>query len=227
MRVWLLHIGEELALDGTKRKFRYSYLADALTERRHQVLRWAPTFRHYGKVHRFKSDRRVDVDEGYAIQFVQSCGYRRNTSLARLRTYRVLGRRFRKLAESETPPDLIVAAVPSLEWAVAAVDYGGAHGIPVVVDVRDLWPDVFLNALPTPVRPGGRFLLAPYYRMARRACSRATALTAVSQSYLEWALRLAGRRARDRDLIVPLGFEMEPVSPLIRQDNRAKLLARN
>ena len=195
MRVRRLHIGEELVLDGTKRKFRYSYLADAAP--RSVGTECCAGLRHFAIMARcidLSLIGAVDVDDGYAIQFVHSCGYRRNTSLARLRTYRVLGRRFRKLAESETPPDVIVAAVPSLEWAVAAVDYGGAHGIPVVVDVRDLWPDVFLNALPTPVRPGGRFLLAPYYRMARRACTRATAITAVSPSYLEWGLQLAGRQ---------------------------------
>ncbi len=209
MRAWLLHIGEELPVDGAQRKFRYGYLAHALAERGHQVLRWAPTFRHQGKSHRFTSDRRVEIRKNYAIQFVHSPGYRRNVGVERLRTYRVLGRRFRRLAESETPPDVVVAAIPSLEWAEAATDFGQRHRVPVVIDVRDLWPDVFLNALPKAARGVGRLFLGRYGRAARRACAQATALTAVSPSYLEWALTKAGRPRRPNDQVLPLGFESE------------------
>ena len=147
MRVWLLHIGEDLPVDGAVRRFRYSYLAEALAERGHDVLRWAPTFRHNTKRHRFADDRRVEVGPRYAIQFVHSPGYRRNVGLQRLRAYRALGRRIRGLMRREQPPDVLVAAIPSLEWADAAVAYGRARSIPVIVDVRDPWPDVFSTRL--------------------------------------------------------------------------------
>jgi len=227
MRVWLLHIGEDLPVDGVTRQFRYGYLAQALQNQGHQVLRWAPTFRHNTKTNRFPIDSRVQMSDGYAIQFVHSSGYGRNISIARLQTYRTLDRRFRQLAAQESPPDVIVAAIPSLEWAAAAVDYGRSHGIPVVVDVRDLWPDVFVNALPSPARPLGRVLLAPYFRVARRACRAATALTAVSQTYLEWGLKLAGRRRESRDQIVPIGFEPEPITSSKLQSNLEQLRGRD
>jgi glycosyltransferase involved in cell wall biosynthesis len=212
MRVWLLHIGEQLPVDGPVRSCRYGYLAQALVDRGHTVLRWAPTLHHVNKRHRFPTDRLVTVSPNYAIQFVHSPGYRRNIGWKRLQAYRVLGRRFRELAERKPAPDLIVAAIPSLEWAVAAIDYGAAHGVPVVIDVRDLWPDVFLTALPNAARPIGRWALASYYHLARCACREANVLTAVSQSYLDWALRMAERRRGPRDLIVPLGYEPENIS---------------
>ena len=212
MQVWLLHVAEQLPVDGATRVYRYGYLARALQEAGHDVLRWAPTYNHCTKQFRFLADCRVAIDRHYAIQFVHSPGYRRNAGLERLRTYRVLARRFREMATCEERPDLIVAAIPSLEWAEAAVDFGAAHGVPVVVDVRDIWPDVYLNALPRPARPLGRLALAPSYRMARRACQRAATLTAVSQSYLDWALRLAARAQQPHDMVAPLGFEPEPMS---------------
>ncbi len=226
MRVWLLHIGEQLPVDGPTRPFRYGFLARALVDRGHEVLRWAPTFCHYRKSHRYSSDCRVPIESGYAIQFVRSVGYRRNVGLDRLHAYRVLGRRFPQLAAQESPPDIIVAAIPSPEWAEAAVAYGSARGVPVMIDVRDLWPDVFLNSMPHAARPMGRFLLAPYRRMVRRACGQATALTAVSQGYLNWALQHAGRARGDRDLVVPLGFDPEPLPGDVLQANFATLRAR-
>jgi glycosyltransferase involved in cell wall biosynthesis len=207
MRVWLLHIGEELPVDGDVRTLRYGYLAKSLQDSGHEVLRWAPTFRHSTKQHRFTCDSRVAITPQYAIQFVHSPGYARNASLARLHAYRVLGRRLRSLAENELPPDVIVAAIPSLEWAEAAIDYGRARGVPVIIDVRDLWPDVFLTALPRSVRRVGRFALSPYYRIARKVLSRADAITAVSETYLKWGIAHAARRATRADAVLPLGYE--------------------
>jgi glycosyltransferase involved in cell wall biosynthesis len=223
MRVWLLHIGEDLPVDGTARRYRYSYLADALVNAGHQVLRWAPTFRHNTKSHRFSTDARIELNENYAVQFVHSPAYRRNIGFDRLRTYRVLDRRFRQLASREPKPDLIVAAIPSLEWAEAAVDYAQAQAIPVVIDVRDLWPDVFVNGLPSLARPFGRLLFTPYYSSARRSCRGAAALTAVSQTYLDWALNLAGRSRRPSDLVVPLGFQPQSIPETTLQKNVATL----
>ena len=77
------------------------------------------------------------------------------------------GERFRRASRGESHPILIVAAIPSLEWAEAAVEFGRLRGIPVVIDVRDLWPDVFSEC---PAKRGGRSLgrfLSPYARMAR------------------------------------------------------------
>lgn len=207
MHVWLLHIGEDLPVDGEVRKYRYGYLADALVARGHSVVRWAPTFRHTTKTHRFKTDCRIEINPRYHIEFLHTNGYRRNVGFSRLWMNRALGMRLRAKMAGEAPPDIIVAAIPSLEWADAATAYGRSRGIPVVVDVRDVWPDVFYNALPRATRPAGRLLFAPYRRLARRACRGATAITGVSQEYVDWALRLAGRRAAASDLVMPLGFD--------------------
>ncbi len=213
MHVWLLHIGEDLPVDAGARTYRYGYLAEALVARGHSVLRWAPTFRHFGKQQRFDRDARVTVHTGYEIQFVYAPGYRRNVGLARLRTYRVLDRRLSVLAEAErSAPDVIVAAIPSLEWAATAIELGRRFHSRVVVDVRDLWPDVFQTAVPRGIRAAGRWLLAPYDRLAGRACRGADALAGVSQRYLDWALRHAGRERGPNDLVAPIGFEPQAVA---------------
>jgi glycosyltransferase involved in cell wall biosynthesis len=82
---------------------------------------------------------------------------------------------------------------------------------------------VFLNALPAVLRSAGRVVLAPYYRMAERACRGASALAAVSQTYLDWGLRLAGRRRGPHDLVVPLGFEPESVPRAVLDEKVARL----
>jgi glycosyltransferase involved in cell wall biosynthesis len=226
MRVWLQHVGERLPVDGIARCYRYGYLAQALVEQGHQVVRWAPTFSHIDKEYRFTNDCQVEIQRDYSIKFVHAPSYRRNIGPARLRSYQVLGRRLTALMAQESPPDIIVAAIPSLEWAAAAVDFGRAHGVPVVVDIRDPWPDVFLNALPHAARFMGRFALRPYRRIAERICRQADALVGVSQGYLDWALALAGRTQQPQDVVVPIGFEPDPLSSEQLQSKVALLHAR-
>lgn len=222
MRVWILHVGEELPVDPKARTFRYGHLAKQLTERGHEVLRWAPTFQHFRKEQRFDADTRLAVDSRYDIQFVHSKGYKRNVSIARLRAYRELATKARRLFQEEQRPDLILAGIPSLEWCEAAVDFGRQHGVPVVIDVRDLWPDIYTHALPPRLRSLARVPLLPFFWQARRVCRLATALIAVSDSYLKWGLQNAGRDRRETDRVFPLGYSQ----PVAKHEERTAQLNR-
>ncbi|MEO0529247.1 MAG: glycosyltransferase family 4 protein [Planctomycetota bacterium] len=143
----------------------------------------------------------------YEVQLVHALGYRRNVSLARWRSYNRLATAIRGLMRQEAKPDLIVAAVPTVSWCEAAIDYGQAQGVPVVVDVRDLWPDVYLTALPRSLRDWGRLALTPMERQARQVCRRADAIVGVSQSYVDWGLQLADRHSTGADVPFALGHD--------------------
>jgi len=106
----------------------------------------------------------------------------------------------------EERPDLVVAAYPIPELCLAAIEFGKRHQIPVVVDVRDLWPEVHLSLLPPWARPLGQVLSRPFWRQARKACGEATAIVAPTQGYLNWALGLADRKAMHEDAVFPMGY---------------------
>ena len=81
---------------------------------------------------------------------------------------------------------------------ISELDAGRARelidaGEPVVVDVRDRWPDIFVEPLPRPLRAIARLLLLSEFRRARYVFRTATAILAVSDGYLEWGLRQAAR----------------------------------
>jgi glycosyltransferase involved in cell wall biosynthesis len=133
--------------------------------------------------------------------------------LARLQAYRQLARRFRDIAPTLPKPNVIVAAIPSLDWAEAAVGFGQQHHIPVVVDVRDLWPDVYTNAVPAWCRSISTRILRPLFDQCRRICRGATAITGVSQSYVDWGVHRANRSATVLDRPYAIGYEA-PVSTL-------------
>jgi glycosyltransferase involved in cell wall biosynthesis len=78
--------------------------------------------------------------------------------------------------------------------------------VPTALDVRDQWPDLFLDRAPRLARPLGRAALIPYYRMSGAAFRRATAVLGTSQEFVEWGLRRGGRRAGELDRDFPFGY---------------------
>jgi glycosyltransferase involved in cell wall biosynthesis len=99
--------------------------------------------------------------------------------------------------------------LPTLEVSEQAVLFGAQNGIPVIVDVRDRWPDIYLSPFPRFLHPIVRIFLRTEYVRAYRIFSKATALTGVSAKNLEWALEIAKRKASPKDKWFPLGFSLD------------------
>lgn len=76
-------------------------------------------------------------------------GYSKNVSLSRVRHNRILARTFQKqICQSQPQPDVLFACLPIPELAEKATLYGQERQIPVIVDVRDEWPDLYLTVFP-------------------------------------------------------------------------------
>ena len=109
-------------------------------------------------------------------------------------------------------PDVILCAWPTIELGLESVRYGKARGVPVVLDIRDLWPDLFLDAAPRLLRPLARMALHPYFVATRVAFANCSALIGVSEGYLKWGLRKAGRDKTDSDAVFELGYQQPEFS---------------
>lgn len=192
MRIWLVTLAEPLPTDNV-RPMRFMGLADRLLARGHEVTIWASSFFHAAGRQRFEEDTFREFRPGCRIAVLRSLGYERNVSFRRLAAHAHFARRLAATMPSHPAPDVIVATLPSLDLAEACVRFGRRRGIPVVVDVIDPWPEVFEHAAPRWMRPPIRLLLAPMYLQARRLLSRSSAVTAISATYRDWAVRLAGR----------------------------------
>jgi len=186
---------------------RTGILASMLGQLGNEALWWTSTFDHYNRRHRFAADTRVEVTPRFRIQYLRGRGYRRNVSLGRLLDNRDVARRFSRLARREpVQPDVILASLPTAELALEAVRYGRGRGVPVVIDVRDLWPDTLYEQVPTLLKPFARALLVPMARATREVCQQADAITGVTEPFVDWALRFAARDRRSADRAFPMGY---------------------
>ena len=218
MRVWLITVGEPLPTDGSnERLFRTGILAGFLVRRGHEVLWWTSAYDHMRKSHRVAEDTFVSLAENYRMAMLHSCGYRRNISLARLADHRGLARKFSALAPREPAPDVILSSMPTIELSREAVRYARSRRIPVVLDIRDLWPDIFVDSVPVWARLPARLLLSPLFRDLREACGGATAVIGITDPMKEWGIRYAGRSKTGPDRSFPLGYEDRSLHPEERE----------
>lgn len=206
LRIWLLKAGEPLPLQTKERLMRTGLLAKELVRRGHEVTWWTSAWDHRNKKW-IESGELTVLPDGLRLFLLRGCGYTRNISLKRMIDHRRLARRFSELAIDQEKPDLILSSYPPYDSAAAAVRFASARHIPVIVDLRDEWPDLFLEKLPSFLRPFSKWLLSSEFSLAKEAIQGATALTSMMQDMLNWGLAHAKRAARGTDRVFYLGAE--------------------
>jgi len=206
-RIWLINVAEPTPVDGKDTHLlRSGILSRKLAQAGYDVTWWHSTVNHQKKTQRFHEHTTVALDERLRITFLHAHLYKRNVSLVRILNQCQTARAFDRLAEKQGPPDSIVCALPPLEISLAVVNYGHRHGVPVIVDVQDLWPDAFMKFSPDWFKPAWRLMLSPWFRMVKRACAGATAITGPTDPYVDWAIGYAGRPRTPRDVAFPFGY---------------------
>ncbi|MBV1877784.1 MAG: glycosyltransferase [Pseudomonadales bacterium] len=182
-------------------------LAQSLVANGHEVIWWTSTFDHYNRIQRFDTDKRVEVQPGYLIQFLKGSGYRKNVSFFRVIENILINRKFRKLSRNEEHlPDVILASMPTAELCLAAVEFGKKNNVPVFLDIRDLWPDVFEDIVISIAKPFVRLLSMPFNFTLRKACLGATGITGLTNEFLLWAAEKAGREVNTHDRVFPMAY---------------------
>jgi glycosyltransferase involved in cell wall biosynthesis len=117
------------------------------------------------------------------------------------------------MAAKEKVPDIIVASYPIPELARAGADYARKHSIPSVVDVRDLWPDIWASVLPKPFRWLGAIALIPLQLRLGQSLRRFSSICGITENAVEWALRRAKRRRSPWDRSFPLAYQKNQYTP--------------
>jgi glycosyltransferase involved in cell wall biosynthesis len=189
MNIWLIQTGEPLPVKSGIRKMRTAVLADKLLERGHSVIWWTSAFEHQQKIMVSKKDKNFDISKRYTIRVLGGCKYRKNISLARYLNYQIVALKFRIQSRRFPKPDVLVASMPDHLLAYEAARYARKNSIPFLVDIRDLWPDIFLNHFKNKRLYGlGRIVLAPDFIRLSTLLKKTDALVAVSKGYLQWGL---------------------------------------
>lgn len=207
MNIWILAVGEPLPIENSEeRLLRAGILSKMLAARGHQVTWWTSTFLHMKKRHVFEADHMLEIAPGLRMRLLHGLSYNHNVSLRRLVDHWIVGRKFTRFAMSEPRPDIILCSFPTIELSLEAVKYGRQNKVPVVLDIRDLWPDIFLNLVPKGMQGFVKAGLYPYFLMTRRALKGASAIVAINEGFVDWGVKRAERTRTPRDRAFDMGY---------------------
>lgn len=200
MKIWIVNPYGALPSEGW-REYRSFMLAKALAARGHDVIWWISDFIHRSKTYR-ASGQIIDplLPQGVRVIGVHSTPYKRNISWARIKYEENYGRELIRLAAAEDTPDLIVMGDPALFFGGPILAYRKEVGCKLVLDVIDLWPELFTVALPKWLQPMSRLIFYPLYQKRRHLVSLCDGVVAVSRDYLNTVL--GGQAASIYNLVV-------------------------
>lgn len=222
MHIYLITIGEPLPTDGPEVKLlRHGLLANELIKKGHIVTWWTSTFDHALKKQRYNQDAMLNPHPLLTIHCLHSISYKNNVSFRRIINHTHLAIKFYFQAKKlPARPDLILCSFPPIELSALAVFFGKKYFIPTIIDVRDLWPDVFLNTFPRSLQLLASIMLKPFYWLTSYALKNASSIMSISDGYMEWILSRAGRKRKTNDSIFFLGYKEK--HPSIEDMDRKK-----
>ncbi|MFZ3115581.1 MAG: glycosyltransferase family 4 protein [Syntrophales bacterium] len=212
MIVWLLTIGEPSPVDvsAADRRHRTGLMAQILIEYGCDITWWTSTFDHFRKYHHYKYDEVIRLENDMKIVMLYGGGYKSNMSLSRIHDHRQIAEKFSIQAPNHTKPDIILCSYPPIELSLAAVKFGNKYLVPVVLDMRDMWPDIFVDHVPRLLRPVAKLLAAKMYQDAAKACAGAAAITGITEAFVDWGLAKGKRRRSPCDKAFPMGYAAQP-----------------
>ena len=149
LKVWLVKEGEALPTDeGQQRFLRMGLIGEEFDKAGANIKWFASTFDHNRKKFRVDHTVELSVNDHYSVCLLHGRNYQKNLSVGRILHFADERKQFGKIAETMKKPDVIVAAMPNIDLALAAVKYGKKHNVPVFVDVRDMWPELYEDYFP-------------------------------------------------------------------------------
>jgi len=218
LKVWVIQTGEPLHVDDNGvRPMRAMNLCNALIGAGHEVVLWSSAFDHTKKEHRTKEFLSID-DEKMTTNLIPSPGYSDHKSFKRILDHIILALNFNKVVKTKEVdlPDVAFIGFPPVEISYVALKWLKAKGIPSVIDVKDQWPEAFIEntpiILPGILKPILKFIFYPYKYLTIAALKNATAFCSMSDSYLRWMANLSGRDITKNDMVVPLTTSIPEVS---------------
>ena len=127
---------------------------------------------------------------------------------------------FYKQAEHESLPDVMVTAMPTIAQAHYVVKFGRKHGIPVLVDLRDLNPDVFVSPFRGLMRQCVKIGIKPLQWMLGNALKHADGLIGTTEPYLNWGLNYAKRPKGDNDRVFFVSYSDSGVPTKLNNEDK-------
>lgn len=208
-KIWFVSDSEPIpVLTGKGRLMRGGKLAQYASELGNKVTWWSSTWLHYEERFYSNKEEKIELNKNLNVRLLHvKKAYKKHVSFDRICYCRNIAKEFRRAIEIEEQPDVIHCSWPLIELGYECVKYGRKHNIPVVLDIRDLWPDIFTQPFHGLLKKAalcGVHVL--YGRKTRYAMKYATQVIGVTEDAVSLSNKW-GRTKKGTDHVVVLAYQ--------------------
>lgn len=204
--IWIFQTGEPLQCDeNNSRPMRAINLSEKLINSGHRVVLWSSSFYHQEKIHRSRHYKIHNISDNLEIRLIPSCGYKRHVGIGRLVDHAQLAWNLQALLKKEMKaPNVAFIGYPPIEASAVMSRWLKKRDVPTMLDVKDLWPSIFVDEFPKVFKPLARILLHPYFYLAKRTMREVNGISTMSRGFLNWCLAFADKPQSINDRVVRL-----------------------
>ena len=206
MHICIFQTGEPLHIDeGQYRPMRCMLLADKLIEEGYFVTIISSSFFHQRKSFRSKSFKTIKVKDRLIIHLIPSLGYKKHISLKRIidHLFLAINLRFFLSNKKDFKPDRIFIGFPPILTSFIISRWALKKKIPYLIDIKDKWPEIFIEPFPNILKPLALFFIKPYFLITTYVFKKANKITTISEGYASWIKKLT-KSNRNSIFISPL-----------------------
>lgn len=184
---------------------RFIYIMNNIDYSKNNVELITSDFFH-GKKEKHKLTKDDIKQLPYKVTFIEEPGYKRNISIKRLISHKILSTNLRRyLDKLDVYPDIIYCAVPSLSLAKEVAKFAQKKNIKFIIDIQDLWPEAFKMVFNIPII--SNIIFYPMKRNAEYIYRSADSIVAVSDTYANRAAEI--NKKYNEKVSVYLGTDLD------------------
>lgn len=195
---------------------RFAFLAQHFVRNGHKVTFATSAFSHIQKKKR-TVDNNV-LPENLDVILIDEPGYRSHVGWDRVYSIKIFSRNFKRTFADLSAYDLVYSAYPLISHNLHIASVVNPQKTRYVVDIQDVWPESFSSVIPAIGRLPPQLL--PFARSANRVYSAADGIVAVSQTYLDRALKV---NDACKSMVGYLGSEFDVAVTTPRRGNTINL----
>lgn len=207
MKICIFQTGEPLHIDkGNYRPMRCMLLADKLIDKGHKVSIISSAFFHQRKIHRSKNLSVYDINDNLKIYLIPSIGYKKHISLLRILDHFILAYNlyFFLNKNKKFKPDKFFIGYPPILSSLVISLWCRRNNVPYMVDVKDKWPEQFLEPFSQYIKLFLRPFVEPYFISSRWVFRNANKITSITDGYIDWIKNFAFINKKNIFFVSPL-----------------------
>ena len=210
--IWVINAQEnpiKASQNDNQRLWRSNSLAQELGKKGHISYRWRSSFSHNEKK-QLTNGALIETVGNVNQVYIPTTSYKGHFSLNRILSHYFLGRGFNRVIKrfDLEPPDVIHICNVPLDLLLVVSRFSRKHNIPLIVDVRDLWPEAYANVIPNRLsfmRLLIRRILVSLSIRYRKIIKNTYALTTISDAMMDYLAKVYGRKNNENDRVFHIG----------------------